>query len=163
MYLYHLSCLFFLIVRFCFLFLLLTNPVKFSATTGRALRRTTGATSDIPMVVTTIADKMSIGAFYLVITALQKDGLAMDEGFRDNSASPLDDTTKGGSRHAHPCAGLFLGQTLQISQTQGFHLIDGQTHLLYLPQRNPPGFEIADGRIAGDETIFLWSGQMSLH
>jgi hypothetical protein len=100
---------------------------------------------------------------HLVIAALQQNGLSIYDGFCDDLSGLLNDPSESGPGDAHPQTGFLLRQSFQISQSQGFHLIDGQPHLLYLPEGDPPWFEIAYRWITGDDAIFLWSGQILLH
>jgi len=102
-------------------------------------------------------------ASHLVIAAFQQNSLSIYDGFRDHLSGLLNDPTESGPGDAHPQTGILLRQSFQVSQSQGFHLIDGQPHLLNLTEGDPPWFEIAYCRVTGDDAIFLWSCQISLH
>jgi hypothetical protein len=68
-----------------------------------------------------------------VVAALEQYGFAMDEGFGYGSPGTLNDATECCPRHPHLATGLLLGQPFEVRQTDGLHLVDGQTHLLHLP------------------------------
>jgi hypothetical protein len=51
--------------------------------------------------------------------------------------------------------GFFLRHAKQVGESNGFKLINGQTHLFQLHHGNTPGFKITDCRLKGDPSVFL--------
>jgi hypothetical protein len=96
---------------------------------------------------------------HLVIATLQQNRLPLNDGFCNDLSCLLNDPTESGPGNAHPRSGFLLRQSFQIGQAQGFHLIDGQPHLLDLPQGDPTRLEVSDRWITGNDAIFLWSSQ----
>jgi hypothetical protein len=142
---------------------LLCQSVQFCAAANRALVGMSGSATRVPTVVAVCAGEPPLIVSHLIVAALQQNRLPLDNGFRHDLPGLLYDPTEGGSGNPHPHTGFLLRQSFQISQAHGFHLIDGQPHLLHLPQRDSARLEIADRWITGDDAIFLWSGQSSLH
>lgn len=141
----------------------LGHPVELYTTASRALRRMPGPATSIPLVVAVCAGEPSLIVSHLVIAALQKNCLPFNDCLCDDLSGLLNDPAESGPGHTHPQTGFLLRESFQISQAQGFHLIDGQPDFLHLSQGDSPRLEIADRGITGNNAIFLWSGQISLH
>ncbi len=63
---------------------------------------------------------------HAVLPSADEDGFAVDQGFGDPGAPTLEHPPDRLPRNAHGRGGLFVAETLEIDQADGFELVDGE-------------------------------------
>jgi hypothetical protein len=63
---------------------------------------------------------------HAILAAADEDGLAADEGFRDRGATALQHAADRLPRHAHRRSRLLVTEALEIDETDGLELVDGE-------------------------------------
>jgi hypothetical protein len=93
----------------------------------------------------------------LVFAAFDIDGFAVDQGIGDRLPGALDNSAECRPGNSHVPAGLLMGHSQQIGQSDGLTLINGKANLLQIKHGNASGLEIAYFRTKPDPAFFLWS------
>jgi hypothetical protein len=83
-------------------------------------------------------------------TSFNLEGFAADQGIGHFPVGGFDDPAEGGPGDSHALGSLFLIQTLQVGQPDGFKFIDGHHDFVEGHKRDAPGFEVIAFRLAGN-------------
>jgi hypothetical protein len=93
----------------------------------------------------------------LVAAAFDVDGLSVEERIGDGFAPALQNSSESCPGNSHLTAGLFVRHIQKIGKPDCLAFIDRQADLFQFVEGDSARFEIADLRINGYDSIFLWS------
>jgi hypothetical protein len=142
-----------LLPAFSFLF---ADAVKVNALADGAMLGPSCPHRFLPFMLAVLAIKNPHSIHQLVIAAFDIDGFAVNQGIGHRLPRALDDSAECGPGNSHVPAGLLVGHSQQIGQSDGLTLINGKANFLQIKHGNASRLEIAYFRTKRDSPFFLW-------
>jgi hypothetical protein len=102
------------------------------------------------MVTAVMTPKKARRINHFEVTALDIDGLAVDDGIGNCLAGPLDNAAESGARNPHAPSGVFVRQALKVGESNRLALIHRQPHLVEVQHGNAARLEITGVRFECD-------------